>query len=140
MQLSVRFFAPASPYTFTILLLHLRGSDFFPPLRHNLACEAHSPLRQLHSPGRLGRQVARPAQPDGGPGDLADLAEPPGPDDLVIVEADRSVEALALLRRHPIWRLLSVDTVTGALTAFSSRSYSAQSVEDVLVHVLEDQA
>ncbi|MEJ5198077.1 MAG: hypothetical protein WHX53_04060 [Anaerolineae bacterium] len=72
--------------------------------------------------------------------DLADLAEPPGPDDLVIVEADRSVEALALLRRHPIWRLLSVDTVTGALTAFSSRSYSAQSVEDVLVHVLEDQA
>lgn len=70
--------------------------------------------------------------------DVADLTEPPGPDDLVIVEADQSVEALTFLRRHPIWRLLSVDTATGALTAFSSRSYSAQSVEDVLAHVLEE--
>ena len=71
--------------------------------------------------------------------DLADLREPPDSDDVAITDAAHTAEALALLRLHPAWRLLSVDAATGALTALSSRSYPVQSVEDVLAHVLEDQ-
>ena len=66
------------------------------------------------------------------PTDLADLRAPPSLDDVVIVDAAHTAEALALLRPHPAWRLLSVDATTGTLTAYAAQSYLVQEVEEIV--------
>jgi hypothetical protein len=64
--------------------------------------------------------------------DLADLCASPGPDDVVIVDAARTAEALALLRPHLAWRLLSVDAATGTLTAYAAQSHLVHEVEEIV--------
>ncbi len=69
--------------------------------------------------------------------DLADLGDPPGADDVVIVDAGQTDEALARLRPHPAWRLLSVDAATGTLTAYAAQSQPVQEVEEIVRYLEE---
>jgi len=71
--------------------------------------------------------------------DLADLRAPPGPDDVVIVDAARTAEALALLRPHPAWRLLSVDAATGTLTAYAAQSHLVHEVQEIVRYLKDTQ-
>lgn len=70
--------------------------------------------------------------------DLADLAAPPAPDDMVIVDASQTDAALARLRPHPAWRLLSVDAATGRLTAYAAQSHLVQEVAEIARYLIED--
>lgn len=69
--------------------------------------------------------------------DLADLATPPGPDAVVIVDAGQTNEALARLRPHPAWRLFSMDAATGTLTAYAAQSHLVQEVAEIARYVGE---
>ncbi|MCX6032774.1 MAG: hypothetical protein NT169_26255 [Chloroflexi bacterium] len=66
------------------------------------------------------------------PVDLADLRASPCPDDVVIVDAARTAEALALLQSHPAWRLLSVDAATGTLTTYAAQSHLVQGMDEIV--------
>ncbi len=69
--------------------------------------------------------------------DLADLAAPPGPDDVVIVDASQTDAALARLRPHRAWRLLSVDAATGTLTVYAAQLQQVQEVEEIVRYLRE---
>jgi hypothetical protein len=64
--------------------------------------------------------------------DLADLRDSPTPDAVVIVDAAQTTEALALLRPHPAWRLLSVDAATGTLTTYAARAQAVHGMDEIL--------
>ncbi len=69
--------------------------------------------------------------------DLAGLRAPPGSDDVVIADAAQTAEALALLRPHPAWRLLSVDAATGTLTTYAAQSHLVHEVEEIVRYLTE---
>jgi len=70
--------------------------------------------------------------------DLTDLRDPPEPDDVVIVDTARTAEALALLRPHPAWRLVSVDAATGTLNTYAAQSHLVHEMEEIVRYLRED--
>ena len=50
----------------------------------------------------------------------------------MIVEAAQTAEALAILRPHGTWRLLSVDAATGTLTAYAAESHLVQGMAEIV--------
>ena len=68
---------------------------------------------------------------------LADLCDLPGPDDVVIVDAAQTTEALTLLQPHPAWRLLSVDAAAGVLTAYAAQSQQVHEIEGIARYLKE---
>ncbi len=83
------------------------------------------------------------ARLDGQPGlqvihtDLTGLRHQPDLGDAVIVDAAQAADALALLRPHPAWRLVSVDAASGAVTTYAAQSQPVQEVEEIVQLIRE---
>ncbi len=64
-------------------------------------------------------------------GDQSDLG------DAVIVDAAQAAQALAWLRPHPAWRLVSVDAASGDLTTYAAQSRPVQGMEEIVQLIRE---
>ena len=125
-----------APTPQTTLLLHFyytSGVVTFIPIyailylvKHILLCGNSIPLTGLAASLRLQAELTVIRA------DLADLRAPPGPDDVVIVDAAQAAEALTLLQPHPAWRLLCVDVATDTLTTDAAQSHPVHGMEEIV--------
>ena len=95
-------------------------------MRRILLCSNSIPLAGLAASlrGQPGLEVIHT--------DLGDLGEQSDLGDVVIVDADQAMDALALLRPRPAWCLVSVDAATGTLTTYAAQSQPVQEMEEIV--------